>query len=505
MQGKVYLIGAGCGDASLITIKGLQKLLEADVVLYDSLLDESLISKLSEKTEKIFVGKRYNKKSTPQDEINKILVEKAQEGKIIARLKGGDPFVFGRGAEEALALEKNNIEYEVISGISSAIAVPAAAGIPVTHRNLSRNFTVLTGSSFNDFGEENITPIDYQALVKLGGTIVFLMAYHHFEEIINNLLKAGINSKMPCAIISNGCSKKQIVIKDEIENILQRIKNEKIETPAIIVIGETVGLNLNPQIIKKIKIGICGTQNFTKKLITKLTSKNFETVDLSFLDIIVKDKKFPDLKIFKWIIFTSPNGVEQFFTKLKKEKIDLRLLFNIKFAVIGSGSAETLAEYGFYYDFIPTQFDTQTLAKEFIKVADKKDKILICRASNGSRELTDVLNKASYNFTDFHIYELKENKEKIDEISTLKNEYFDVDYLVFGSAMGVETFFKNFQNNLNNKTTFVAIGEKCSEKLKEYGMSNPLIAKKYDIAGIIECIEKDLEQKNDKNKKTKTK
>lgn len=154
MTGKVYLIGAGCGEADLITLKGLKKLLESDVVLYDSLVDEELINKLSENVEKIYVGKRYHQKSMPQDEINDLIIKYAKSGKIVTRLKGGDPYVFGRGSEEALEIEKENISYEVIPGISSAIAVPELAGIPLTHRQLSRNFTVLTASSIGIANKE---------------------------------------------------------------------------------------------------------------------------------------------------------------------------------------------------------------------------------------------------------------------------------------------------------------------------------------------------------------
>ena len=217
MTGKVYLIGAGCGEADLITLKGLKKLLESDVVLYDSLVDEELINKLSENVEKIYVGKRYHQKSMPQDEINDLIIKYAKSGKIVTRLKGGDPYVFGRGSEEAQAIEKENISYEVIPGISSAIAVPELAGIPLTHRQLSRNFTVLTASSVGIDNKENITPIDYQALTKIGGTIVFLMGYHHIPEIMNNFLNSGMNKNTPCAIISKGCTKEQKVIKGNIK------------------------------------------------------------------------------------------------------------------------------------------------------------------------------------------------------------------------------------------------------------------------------------------------
>lgn len=283
MTGKVYLIGAGCGEADLITLKGLKKLLESDVVLYDSLVDEELINKLSENVEKIYVGKRYHQKSMPQDEINDLIIKYAKSGKIVTRLKGGDPYVFGRGSEEAQAIEKENISYEVIPGISSAIAVPELAGIPLTHRQLSRNFTVLTASSVGIDNKENITPIDYQALTKLGGTIVFLMGYHHIPEIMNNFLNSGMNENTSCAIISKGCTKEQKVIKGNIKNISSEIEKQNIQAPVIIVIGECVNLDLKGKLSKNsnlkhdtrdLKIAVTGTNSFVKKLSEKIKSKN---------------------------------------------------------------------------------------------------------------------------------------------------------------------------------------------------------------------------------------
>lgn len=501
MTGKVYLIGAGCGEADLITLKGLKKLLESDVVLYDSLVDEELINKLSENVEKIYVGKRYHQKSMPQDEINDLIIKYAKSGKIVTRLKGGDPYVFGRGSEEAQAIEKENISYEVIPGISSAIAVPELAGIPLTHRQLSRNFTVLTASSVGIDNKENITPIDYQALTKIGGTIVFLMGYHHIPEIMNNFLNSGMNKNTPCAIISKGCTKEQKVIKGNIKNISSEIEKQNIQAPVIIVIGECVNLDLKGKLsensnykndIKDLKIAVTGTDSFVKKLSEKIKSKKWKSFDWGFLDVINNNEKLPDFNNFDWLVFTSQNGIEQFFEKLKKEHKDIRLLSDLKIAVIGSGTAEKLLEYGIYADLMPNHFDSETLTEELLARLQKNDKILICRAKEGSDFLINKLNENGYEYTDFHIYELKENLEKKTILSTLKINSFDVDYLVFGSAKGVTTFFDSFENSLNKDIKIVCIGEKCAQAIKKYKAEKVLIADKYNIDGIIECIEKDF-------------
>lgn len=501
MTGKVYLIGAGCGEADLITLRGLRKLEDSDVVLYDSLVDEELINNLSEDVEKIYVGKRYHQKSMPQEQINELIIKYAKAGKKVARLKGGDPYVFGRGSEEAQAIEKENLPYEVVPGISSAIAVPELAGIPLTHRQMSRNFTVLTGSSVGIDNKEDITPIDYKALSKLGGSIVFLMGYHHVSEIMDNFLAAGMEENTPCAIISKGCTKEQKIVKGNIKNISYEVEKQDLKAPILIVIGECVNLDLkgksqefsiNKDDFGNLKIAVTGTYNFVQKLASKIKSKNGKVIDCGFLDVVVSDKNLPDLKNFDWLVFTSQNGIEQFFIKLKNEHKDIRLLSNLKIAVIGSGTAEKLLEYGIYADLIPNKFDSETLTEELLSKLQKNEKIFICRAKEGSDFLINELQKHNYEYEDFHIYELKENLEKKNNISTLKTNSFDVDYLVFGSSKGVTTFFDNFENSLNKDIKIVCIGEKCTQAIKKYNFDKVLTADRYDINGIIECIEKDL-------------
>lgn len=516
MTKKVYLIGAGCGEMDLITIRGLKKLQEADIVLYDSLIDEKLLENLPDNIEKIYVGKKHNQKSTPQDEINKLIIKYAKENKSVARLKGGDAFVFARGAEEIEAIKKENIPFEVIPGITSAVAVPELAGIPLTHRQLSRNFCVLTGSIMEN-NKETIAPIDYSSLTRLNGTIVLLMAYHHIDEIMENFIKAGMNKKMPCAVISKGCSKEQKIIKGNIENITSKLNKENIKTPVVIVIGKCCDFNLKDKInpIKKenketnfenLKIAICGTKNFYEKLETIIKLKKAKSINWSFLDVIANNSKLPNLKNYNWIVFTSQNGIEQFFLKLKKEKIDLRQLSHLKFATIGSGTRKKLEECGFYSDLTPKEYSSKFLTKELISKLKKNEKVLILRAKEGSEIITEQLKKNNFLFEDFKLYELKENKEKIKTLTNLNINSFEADYLIFGSAKGVTSFFENFNFNFNNKTKIVCIGKICAKALEKYNINEILIAKKYDVDGIIECIEKDLKKaKNEKIKKTKTK
>ncbi len=238
MTGKVILVGAGPGDPELITVKGLKAIKEADVIVYDSLISKDLLNYAKEGAELIYVGKRKGQHSFKQEEINKILVEKAKEGKIVVRLKGGDPFIFGRGGEEILELKKHNIPYEVIPGITSAIAVPELANIPLTHRKVATSFTVVTGHEAEDKKEKQVD------LSKLNAdTIVILMGITNLEKLVNELLQNPKRNKdTPVAIITNGTTENQRVIKGTLGDIVEKAKKEKISPPGVIVVGDVVNV-----------------------------------------------------------------------------------------------------------------------------------------------------------------------------------------------------------------------------------------------------------------------
>ena len=237
--GKVILVGAGCGDYDLITLRGKKLIERCDVIVYDSLIDDRILSFAPENAERICVGKRAGHHSETQDNINKLLVDMAAEGKTVVRLKGGDPFVFGRGGEEALALRENDIEFSVVPGISSAIAVPELAGIPVTHRQVSRSLHIITGHTSDE-------KEDFYVYTGLNGTIVFLMGLGRLDQIAQELIQNGKNKNTPVAIISNGASANQRIIKGTLENIAKISRIEKAEAPAVIVVGEVADFDLRP-------------------------------------------------------------------------------------------------------------------------------------------------------------------------------------------------------------------------------------------------------------------
>ena len=240
-EGSVTLVGAGCGAYDLITLRGLQAVRNSEVLIYDDLMDERLLDHASESCEKIYVGKRMGSHSKKQEEINALLVEKAKEGRRVVRLKGGDPFVFGRGGEEILALKQEGIEVHEIPGITSAIAVPAAAGIPVTNRKMSRSFHVITGHTA---GTKDNLPEDLETIAKLDGTCIFLMGFHQLPALTKRLIEYGKEKKTPAAVVHGNFDGTADAVRGTLENIAQKVRESKLEPPAVIIIGETAELEL---------------------------------------------------------------------------------------------------------------------------------------------------------------------------------------------------------------------------------------------------------------------
>lgn len=411
-EGKVYLTGGGCGDADLLTLKAWKVLHKCDTVVYDSLVSEELLQWTPPDCEKIYVGKRYGCHSMGQPEINALLVEKAREGKTVVRLKGGDPYVFGRGGEEFMALRDAGICCEVIPGITSAVAVPAAAGIPVTHRGLSDSVTVVTGTAAGGKGESEL---DFGTLAQLKGTLVILMGMHHLAEIVTRLLAAGKDRNTPCAIIMEGTTERQRVLRAPLFELPARAAKQGFSSPAVIVVGAVAGLSLttgdgssgetgrndrkhisaecawmknvgersdNPDAVNAetgsaggdrtekarqplagISVGVTGTAHFAARMSLALREKGADIRDMSFMEIRPAKDPLPDLSRFGWLVFTSPNGVRVFLDKMREERCDLRSLSSQKIAVIGPGTAEAFQEAGIYVDYMPQIYDSRHLAE----------------------------------------------------------------------------------------------------------------------------------------------
>ncbi len=366
MQGKVYLVGAGPGDIGLLTIKGLRCLRKADVVVYDFHLNAQILNYINHEAEFIYAGKRGGHHTLTQDEINSLLVQKAKEGRTICRLKGGDPFVFGRGGEEAEALSKEGIEFEVVPGVSSAVAAPAYAGIPLTHRLFSSSFAVIPG--YEDTTKKE-SSIDWSKLATGVGTLVFLMAVKNIDLITQKLIENGRSSDTPVAIIRWGTRPDQKTLIGTLKNISDIVKEKDIKPPAVMVVGDVVKLRaVLTWYEKKPLFG-------HRILVTREHAEGFEPLAELGAEII----EFPTIQImppenyeeldtsinkiaqYDWIIFTSRNGVKYFFKRFFEKEKDIRELAGIMICAIGVKTAQEIRKYGLNVDLIPEEFRAEGL------------------------------------------------------------------------------------------------------------------------------------------------
>jgi uroporphyrinogen III methyltransferase/synthase len=379
MQGKVYIVGAGPGDIGLLTVKGLRCLRKAEVVVYDFHLNAQVLNYINHDAEFIYAGKRSGHHAMTQEEINEILIRKAKEGKIICRLKGGDPFVFGRGGEEAEALAKNGIEFEVVPGISSSIAAPAYAGIPLTHRLHSSSFAVIPG--YEDTTKQE-SSIDWSKLSTSVGTLVFLMAVKNIDMVTQKLMENGRDPDTPVAVIRWGTRPDQRTIIGTLKNIVDLVKEKDIKPPATMVVGDVVKLRDSLQWYEKKPL-------FGHRvLVTRERMEGFEPLEELGAEIIEfptievvppvsyeeLDKSIDNIDAYDWLIFTSRNGVKYFFKRFFDRDRDIRDLKGIKICAIGSKTEKEIKKYGIKTDLIPDEFRAEGLIKLIQEIEGSRGK-----------------------------------------------------------------------------------------------------------------------------------
>jgi len=462
MTGKVYLTGAGPGDIDLITVKGLNILKEADVIIYDSLIDKKLLDYAKNEAEKIFVGKRSGNHTLPQEEINRLLAVKAKEHRVVVRLKGGDPFVFGRGGEEALYLKQNNIEYEVIPGVTSAIAGAVYAGIPVTQRGIASSVQIISGHS--------LAGLNWQDYVHTEQTLVFLMGFSNLEIICSNLIRHGKSPETPVAVISNATCSNQKTVTGTLEDIYE--KTSSLETPAIIVVGEVV--NLRQTIRKNIIVTRAKHQN--TRFMQKIESAGANPIELPTIEIQPLEVKLPPLEQYNWIIFTSSNAVDLFFPA----GADQSACTNIKIAAIGESTAECLEKYHLKPDIVPDEFVSEAMVEELKANINKTDKVLFPKAEHTRGIITEELIKLGAQVDELVLYKTvipEYNKEELDNIAKI------ADAVCFTSPSSV----RNFPLASNIKA--YCIGPVTAKAAKEAGFKEIYTADDYTIDGLMEKLQ----------------
>ncbi len=408
MKGKVYIVGAGPGDIGLLTVKGLKCLQTAEVVVYDFHLNAQILNYIDHDAEFIYAGKRGGQHTMTQDEINRTLLEKAREGKRICRLKGGDPFVFGRGGEEAEILAKEGIEFEIVPGISSAVAAPAYAGIPLTHRKYSSSFAVVPG--YEDVTKKD-NFIDWTRLATGVGTIVFLMTVKNIDEVCKKLIENGRSAETPVAVVRWGTRADQTTLVGKLGNISQRVKDKVIKPPAVMVVGDVVKLRDTLKWIEKKPLfgqRILVTREHTYGF-EPLEEMGAEVMEFSTIKIVPAqdwselDKAIDNIESYDWITLTSGNGVKFFFQRLFERERDIRDLKGIKICAVGSKTASAIKKFGIKVDLIPKEFNAEGLIEVFVQSTDSRTqtpdkklrglKILLPRAEVAREVFPDEVRK----------------------------------------------------------------------------------------------------------------
>ena len=491
LSSKVYLVGAGPGDEDLITLKGKRCIEEADVIIYDRLASKNLLNFAKENAELIYAGKISANHTMTQDEINELLYEKAREGKIVTRLKGGDPYVFGRGGEEFEYLMDRGVHVEAVPGITSAIGGLAYAGIPITHRGIATSFHVITGHTQDD------DELDYETLSRLDGTLVFLMGLKNLEKITQGLLDNGRGKNTPVAVINWASTSKQKTIVGNLENICELSRKAKLKSPCLIVVGEVVNLREKLNFFEKLPLfgeNIVLTREgknvqSTKEKFHKLGANVITLPMIETVELEISEEIFENVNSFDYIFFTSVNGVNYFFEQFLKHK-DIRDLKDVKFCALGIKTKIAIEKFGIRVDIMPEKFAGEDGIKALEKVLKKTDKLLVPRAKMGRAEIVDSL-KDLAEVTELKIYDTISTST---EIESALEEYEDYS-LVFTSASTFNNFYKGVEDKsgIFSKAKIISIGPITTAAIEKAGLTVDIEAKEYTIEGIIEGI---LEEKN---------
>lgn len=489
MNGKVYLIGAGPGNLELMTIKARKLIEQCDCLIYDRLVDPEVLNFVSDSCETIYVGKANRHHTMKQEEINQLLVDKANENKMVVRLKGGDVYVFGRGGEEGIYLYDNNIPFEVVPGLSSSIAGLAYAGIPITHRGVATGFQVVTAHNKQD----ELADIDFEAMARTDNTCVFLMGLNKVNEIVENLIRCGKNPLTPIALISNATLPNQKVLVSTLSNVIDEFNKNPLPSPCLIVVGDVIKLRnkLNffenkPLFNTNILLPKVGKNSSV--LATKLRALGSNLKEVYVAEIIEKKHAIKNIKLsdYSYIIFGSKNAIDIFFKQLKEENVDIRSLCNIKFVCVGEKTKQLLFEkYGIVADIVPTKYNSNELFEVLTSKISSNDKILFPRVENLNMELIEKLK----NITLVDELALYKNEEIKNPFTNIENINFD--YVIFNCASAVDYTFKYLRKELFKETTIISIGPKTSEALRKYNIDSFIESKVSTFDGVLETLLED--------------
>ena len=483
-KGKIYFVGAGAGDFELLTLKGKRYIENADCIIYDRLINDKILSFAKPSAKLIYLGKENTEGGLLQERINQTLVEKAISGKYknIVRLKGGDSFVFGRGGEEIEAILPHNIPFEMVPGISSSIAVPEYAGIPVTHRKIARSFHVFTGMTADD------DSLDFETIAKLQGTLVFLMGVKNLETITKSLIKYGKNPETPIGIIERGCEARQNTTIGTLENIID--KAQGIKPPAIIIIGEVVEkrelykwFEDKPLFGKKVVVTREASEGYRfGSQIERLGGKAISLPMISLVDNMM-DFDYKELKNYQGIMFNSPNGVRFFFEHID----DIRSIAHLKIGAIGSKTSQELKKYKITPDVMPSEYLSENLAFEMTKVTSEGDKIFIMTSDVSPIDEVEFSKKYKREFKKYIGYKnIPCNTTKENIVDTIKG----ATHITFFSGSSAENFFKTLEDDsLLEGIKIISIGPSTTRKIREFSQIPVIECKIYTGDEILKNLE----------------
>lgn len=479
-MGKVYLVGVGPGDEELITLKAIRIFGKCTAVMYDRLASTSVLKYLKDDCEIYYCGKEPGCHYKNQEEINDMLVELAKKGHVVGRIKGGDPFVFGRGGEEALALLNEDIEFEVIPGITSPIAVLNYAGIPITHRGIAQSlhiFTAMTAEKLN---------INWNAVARLQGTLVFMMGFKNLQIIIENLVANGINKNTPCGVIMRGTTSKQKKVIGTLEDILIKVGKSKMSSPCIIVVGEVVKFNeefnwyeQKPLFGKKICITRSKAQS--KEIRERLMDLGAEVLEVNSIEFKNTSYNLEGYKEkfteYDFLALTSVNGANIFFDYLKDIEFDIRKL-KAKVGAIGPATAEAIRNRGIMPEVVAKDFIAESLFEEMKIYVKAEDKVLVPRSKDARPYLVEELKGLGCDVDEVFTYETLCGKLRD------KDEIKDVDSIVFTSPSTVRNMITMAGIEIIKSKTALAIGPITAKELFKHGIE-AIVCDEYSIEGVV--------------------
>ena len=498
IKGKVVLAGAGPGDPGLISSRAMECIRQADAIVYDRLVSPRLVALARPDAELVYVGKASNRHTLRQEEINALLVRLAKENKAVLRLKGGDPFVFGRGGEEALALREHGVEFEIIPGITSAIAVAAYAGIPVTHRAIATSFAVVTG---HEDPEKTESGMQWDKLATAVDTLVFLMGVENLPHITTQLIANGRAADTPAAVIRWGTTPQQKTLITTVGNAVADVAAQGMTPPAIFVVGEVVNLRqglrwFDERPLFGQRILVTRAREQASRLTEELEAAGAQCVEAPTIRITepdsfaALDEAILEINHYTWLAFTSPNGVKAFFSRLKLQGKDARYLGSLKVAVIGSETAAELERCGIVADVVPAEFRAEAVAAALEGKVGPQDRVLIARAAEAREVLPQELIRFGAAVDVVPVYKTVLGDADSGQLTEMLAAG-EIDMVTFTSSSTVTNLLAILggkAKELLSNVKIACIGPVTADTCREHGLQPAVVATEYTIKGLAESI-----------------